>query len=129
MIIKEISGYELEKELPNTSEDFFNRSLVKFERDGEEETFHLLYVRFFEENMNETTPFEKNPIFTIGDREFLLADIVALVAFLKDEETKNRKRIYINEEKEFKKLFNDINIDYMKEIATALQQSGSFKIS
>jgi hypothetical protein len=129
MIIKEISGYELEKELPNTSEDFFNRSLVKFERDGEEETFHLLYVRFFEENMNETTPFEQNPIFTIGDREFLLADIVALVAFLKDEETKNRKRIYINEEKEFKKLFNDINIEYMKEIATALQQSGSFKIS
>ncbi|OZM57149.1 hypothetical protein CIB95_06680 [Lottiidibacillus patelloidae] len=129
MIIKKISGYELEKELPNTSEDFFNRSLVTYERDGEEETFHLLYVRFFEENMKETTPFEKNPLFTIGEREYLLADIVALVALLKDEETKNRKRIYINEENEFKKLFNNINIDYIKEIATSLQQSGSYKIN
>jgi hypothetical protein len=128
MLIKEISGYELEKELPNTSEDFFNRSIVKYESNGEEVTFHLLYVRFFEENMKETTPFQNNPIFTIGERAYSLADIVALVALLKGEENHNRKRVYINEEHQFRDLFSNVDIDYIKEIATAIQNKGSYKI-
>ena len=41
MIIKGYVGYELEKEKPNTSEDFFNRSEVTYILNGKEKTFRF----------------------------------------------------------------------------------------
>jgi hypothetical protein len=128
MKLKKISGYELEKELPNTSEDFFNRSSVTFEDAGEEKTFHLLYVRFFEENMKETTPFNENPIFSVGDKEISLTDIVALVALLKDHNNKERKRLYINEEQEFQQLFANVDKEEVLQIVTEIEQKGSYNV-
>jgi hypothetical protein len=128
MIIKEIKGYELEKELPNTSEDFFNRSIVTYEMDGEEFTLHLLYVRFYEEKMNELTPFKENPIFSIENRDYQLADVVALNALLQVKDNLKRKRVYINEEEQFKKLFSKANVEQLKEIATAIHNNGSYTV-
>jgi hypothetical protein len=120
MKILSVKGYELEKELPNTSEDFFNRSEVTFVHNGEEHTFHLLYVRYFEENMKANTPFEENPVFSIGDRDYRLADIVALTALKKFPQYMERKRMYINEEEKFAELFKDINVDEIRKMLEQL---------
>ncbi|MFE8695600.1 hypothetical protein ACFYKT_04405 [Cytobacillus sp. FJAT-53684] len=112
MLIKQCKGYELEKEKSNTSEDFFNRSEMIFEEDGQEKTLHILYVRYFDEFIQEFTPFETSPLFTVGSREVEFRDIVALVCLLKNPGFRHRKRVYINTKNEFASYFKDI--DYAK---------------
>ncbi|MGO4888272.1 hypothetical protein ACJ2A9_10980 [Anaerobacillus sp. MEB173] len=128
MLITFCEGKELEKERPNTSEDFFNRSTVKFLLDGQEKEFHLLYIRYFDEIFNSFVPFESDPIFQAGDREVTFKDIVALVCLIKNPTFAERKRIYINDQKEFQQYFQGINYDKIKEIFEALQQRGEYKL-
>lgn len=112
MLIKQCKGYELEKEKSNTSEDFFNRSEITFEEDGQEKTLHVLYVRYFDELAHEFTPFESSPIFKAGPREVEFKDIVALICLLKNPGFRHRKRVYINSKLEFAAYFQDV--DYTK---------------
>ncbi|TCJ05560.1 hypothetical protein [Cytobacillus praedii] len=112
MLIKHCKGYELEKEKSNTSEDFFNRSEITFEEDGQEKTLHVLYVRYFDELAHEFTPFESSPIFIAGSREVEFKDIVALICLLKNPGFRHRKRVYINSKLEFAAYFQDV--DYTK---------------
>ncbi|WP_137789003.1 hypothetical protein [Bacillus sp. E(2018)] len=110
MLIQLIYGIELEKEKPNTSEDFFNRSEVMYELGGKTQTFHLLYVRYFEEKLQEELiqhDFWKDYLNTYKIRE-----IVALVALTSNDSYLKRKRIYINDYDEFRDLF----INYPKEV-------------
>lgn len=111
MLIKGCTGYELQKEKPNTSEDFFNRSELVIEENGKERVFRVLYLRYFEENLQEFTPFEQNPIFKAGTREVELKDIVALACFIKHPEYRNRKRVYIKESAEFSYSLEGLNVD------------------
>lgn len=122
MILKEIKGYELEKALPNTSEDFFNRSEVTYEYDGIEKTLHVLYVRFFEEQLNDFTPFTGDPIFRIGDNDVNFKEIVALACLLKDPSLTERKRVYINSKEELASYFDEENVQQVK---IALEQLNS----
>ena len=128
MLIKRCNGYELEKEKSNTSEDFFNRSEITFEEDGEEKTLHVLYVRFFEEVLNEFTPFESNPLFTSGSREVELKDIVALVCLIKNPGFRHRKRVYINSQTEFASYFQDVDFTKLPAIFEALESKNSFDL-
>jgi hypothetical protein len=122
--IIQCKGYELEKERPNTSEDFFNRSEVHFVENGEERTFHLLYVRYFDEIFSQFTPFSEDPIFNVGGRDVYFKDIVALVCLLKNPGFRNRKRSYINSEKEMAAYFNDVDFDKLPQIFQGIENGG-----
>ncbi|WHY89072.1 hypothetical protein QNH39_17765 [Neobacillus novalis] len=128
MLIKECRGFELEKEQSNTSEDFFNRSEVTFTEDGEEKTLHVLYVRYFDEIIQEFTPYEQNSIMLQDGNEVQFKDIVALVCLLKNPGLRRRKRLYINSKYEFASYFQDINFDKLPEIFLALKQNKGYQL-
>lgn len=128
MLIKECKGFELEKEQSNTSEDFFNRSEVTFTEDGEEKTLHVLYVRYFDEIIQEFTPYEQNPIMVQDGTEVYFKDIVALVCLLKNPGLRRRKRLYINSKYEFASYFQAINFDKLSEIFLALKQNKGYQL-
>ncbi|MET3727952.1 hypothetical protein ABID52_001533 [Fictibacillus halophilus] len=120
MLIQHIDGMELEKEKPNTSEDFFNRSEVTYECNGKTQTFHLLYVRFFEEKLQEELThhdFWKNYL-----DFYKITDIAALTALLKDPAYLKRKRSYINNYEEFRKLFIQPNEELLSSHLNTLKQ-------
>ncbi|WP_374723448.1 hypothetical protein [Calidifontibacillus erzurumensis] len=124
MLIKEIKGYELEKAQPNTSEDFFNRSEVTFLDQGVEKTFYLLYVRYFDEILNEFVPFESDPLFTIDEKPIYFKDVIGLICMLKDTTLKKRKRVYINEKKDLINYCKGIDPDKLKEIVGQIMKGG-----
>ncbi|MBP2240731.1 hypothetical protein J2Z40_001290 [Cytobacillus eiseniae] len=128
MLIKQCQGYELEKEKSNTSEDFFNRSEITFEENGKEKTLHVLYVRFFDEMMEEYTPYKANPVFKAGAREVDFKDIVALVCLLKNPEFRHRKRVYINSKHEFASYFDNVDYTKLPVIFEELEASKSYSI-
>lgn len=128
MLVKRCEGFELEKEQSNTSEDFFNRSVIEFIDNGKEKTFHVLYVRFFDQQFSEITPFENDPIFHVNGKDIFFRDIVAFVCLLKNPGLRTRKRIYINEWKEFSNYFQDIQFEQIKEAFAELSVNGVFEV-
>lgn len=128
MLIKKCYGYELEKEKSNTSEDFFNRSEITFEEEGQEKTLHVLYVRFFDELFKEFTPFVSDPIFNAGGREVYFKDIVALVCLLKNPGLRHRKRIYISSQADFASYFQDVDLSKLPTIFEQLESQKSYSL-
>jgi hypothetical protein len=128
LLIKDCIGYELEKEKSNTSEDFFNRSEVTFIDESEEKTLHVLYVRYFDEFLQEFTPYQQNPIFTKDNIQVTFKDIVALVCLIKNPGLRNRKRLYINSKQEFASYFQDIDFEKLSEIVLGVKQNNNFEL-
>lgn len=128
MYIKECKGYELEKALPNTSEDYFNRSEVTYIEDGTEKTLHVLYVRYFETLMDNFTPFQEDPIFQVGSRDIYLKDTIAIVSLIQNPGNRHRKRIYINTEKEFSGLFQNVDFEKLKLLFQSVEQNKGFEL-
>lgn len=129
MRIRQCRGYELEKAQPNTSEDFFNRSEVTFWEDGEEKTLHVLYVRYFDQLFPSFTPYEQDPIFHAGGRDVYFKDIVALVCLLHNPGFRHRKRVYINEEKEFRRYFEQIEYAKLPDVFAALEAKREYELA
>lgn len=123
VLIKSCLGYELEKEKSNTSEDFFNRSEVTFVEDNKEKTLAVLYVRFFEEKLNEFTPFLANPIYQEEGLDIHLMDIVALVLLIKNPGFRHRKRVYINNQNEFSAYFQDVDFGKIIDVVKIVKQN------
>jgi hypothetical protein len=109
-----LSGIELEKEKPNTSEDFFNRSEAVYRDSGKEKSFQLLYVRFFEDQLAERLEWDKNAVMEVSGRTYAMKDIAALAALTADDQNKNKRKAYINDFDEFAKLFSDVNVNKFK---------------
>lgn len=128
MVIIGYAGYELEKAQPNTSEDFFNRSEVIYILNEQEKTFSVLYVRYFEEILQEITPFEGNPVFKIEEKDIYLRDIVALACFVKNKELREQKRVYINEVEDFQKYFDDKTVVKVQNIMAELHKNKKVEI-
>ncbi|MBD3109727.1 hypothetical protein IEO70_15415 [Bacillus sp. AGMB 02131] len=112
-------GYELIKAQPNTPEDFFTRSEVIFNLEGEERTLHVLYVAFFENEAKTVIPYSEDLLFKAGNQEYFLRDIVALIYLLHHPQGTNRKRIYVNEQSDFLEYLKNTNF---KEIESMIQQ-------
>lgn len=132
MRITEIRGYELEKAQSNTSEDFFNRSVVSFEDNGELKTFHVLYIRYFDETFAEFIPSMhqlEDPVFELGDKQITFKDLVAITCLIKNPSFRQRKRIYINTKEELAGYFEGVDIPKLKEIFEGLHHSGEYKLS
>ncbi|RSK27502.1 hypothetical protein EJF36_11755 [Bacillus sp. HMF5848] len=129
MRIVECKGYELEKEKPNTSEDFFNRSEVTYiNEEGQTKTLHVLYVRFFEEQLASITPFEQDPIITSGQIPIYFRDIVALICLLRNRELQSKRKVYINEQEDFNKYFEGLDFDKLPALLTELNLKQSVEI-
>jgi hypothetical protein len=128
LLIKDCIGYELEKEKSNTSEDFFNRSEVTFIDESKEKTLHVLYVRYFDEFLQEFTPYQQNPIFTKDNIQVTFKDIVALVCLIKNPGLRNRKRLYINSKQEFASYFQDIDFEKLTEIVLGAKRNNNFEL-
>ncbi|MDA2188222.1 hypothetical protein PDN08_10880 [Bacillus cereus] len=129
MIIKGYVGYELEKEKPNTSEDFFNRSEVTYILNGQEKTFSVLYVRYFEEVLQEITPFEGNPVYKVEEQNIYLRDIVAICCLMKDKELRAQKRLYLNNMEEFQQYFDEGTVSKVQEILAELHKNKRVEIA
>lgn len=132
MRITEIKGYELEKAQSNTSEDFFNRSEVTFEDEGEQRTFHVLYIRYFDETFAEFIPNmqqNENPIFELENEQISFKDLVAITCLIKNPSFRQRKRIYINTKEELAGYFEGINIPKLKEIFESLKRKGEYNLT
>ncbi len=119
--LKQCKGYELIKAQPNTSEDFFTRSEVTFYLDGEERTLHVLYVKFFEEQIRGLIPYSKEPLFRVGNREIYLRDIVALIYLLQHPQGKSRKRIFVNDQLQFSEYLKNANYDEIESMVRQLE--------
>ncbi|KEK23726.1 hypothetical protein [Bacillus gaemokensis] len=128
MLVIGYVGYELEKAQPNTSEDFFNRSEMTYILDGQEKTFSVLYLRYFEEILQEFTSFEGNPVFKIEEQDIYLRDIVALACFIKNKELRGQKRVYINIIEDFQKYFDDKTMVKVQEIMIQLHKNKKVEI-
>ncbi|HGH7179321.1 hypothetical protein DXB51_08290 [Bacillus cereus] len=129
MIIIGYAGYELEKAKPNTSEDFFNRSEVTYILNGKEKTFSVLYLRYFEEVLQEITPFEGNPVCKVEEQDIYLRDIVAISCIVKDKELRAQKRLYLNTIEEFKQYFNGETVVKVQEILAELHKNKRVEIA
>ena len=55
------------KESKTSFQDYYNESVAVYESEGKNRTLSIVYLRYFEEHMDEFTPFLKNPIFSRGE--------------------------------------------------------------
>ena len=129
MIIIGYAGHELEKAKPNTSEDFFNRSEVTYILNDKEKTFSVLYVRYFEEVIQEITPFEGNPVCKVEEQDIYLRDIVAICCLVKDKELRAQKRLYLNNIEEFQQYFDEGTVLKVQEILAELHKNKRIEIA
>ncbi|EJR60254.1 hypothetical protein IIO_03613 [Bacillus cereus VD115] len=129
MIIIGYAGHELEKAKPNTSEDFFNRSEVTYILNNKEKTFSVLYVRYFEEVIQEITPFEGNPVCKVEEQDIYLRDIVAICCLVKDKELRAQKRLYLNNIEEFQQYFDERTVLKVQEILAKLHKNKRIEIA
>lgn len=128
MIIKGYVGYELEKAKPNTSEDFLTDA-VTYILNGKEKTFSVLYVRYFEEVLQEITPFEGNPVYKVEEQNIYLRDIVAICCLVKDKELRAQKRLYLNNMEEFQQYFDEGTVSKVQEILAELHKNKRVEIA
>ncbi|MEE6451806.1 hypothetical protein RAH41_14620 [Gottfriedia acidiceleris] len=124
MLIYNCHGYELVKAQPNTSEDFFNRSEVEYEYNGQKIVTSVLYVRFFEEQLSEVSDL-KTRLDENGDQSVDFRDIVALALIIKNPDYRGRKRIYINELDQFVKELQGADFDKLVGYVRSIKQSSN----
>lgn len=128
MFIYNCHGYELEKAQPNTSEDFFNRSEVEYEINGERFVTHVLYVRFFEEQLSEISELNSTILYDNGEESVYFRDLVALALIIKNPAYRGRKRIYINELSQFAEELKGVDFEKLVGYARSIRQNASKRV-
>ncbi|MFC0523098.1 hypothetical protein ACFFGV_05750 [Pontibacillus salicampi] len=100
-------GYTLEKKQPNSPEDAFSLSELVYQDRQEEQKLEVTYITYFESTIAEE---EKKKLYDmIEGTPFQLKDLIALFAFIQYPEYKHRKRVFINQEANFNKLFESLH--------------------
>ncbi len=115
-------GYELEKEKPNSPEDFFNRSIVTYRQNGKTKEFQVIYLRYFEEILLEQEDEMVSMVRELLD-DYTVKDIVALLCIMQNSSFQERKRVYINSETLFLSIFKNIPFIQIKEILNKLAKN------
>jgi len=121
-------GYELVKAQSNTSEDFFNRSEVEYEYNGQKVVTSVLYVRFFEEQLPELSEVKTTVLYDNGEESIYFRDLVALAFIINNPSYRGRKRIYINEINEFVNELKGVDFDQLVGYARGIKQSTSKRV-
>jgi len=128
LFIYNCHGYELVKAQSNTSEDFFNRSEVEYEINGQKFVTSVLYVRFFEEQLPEMSEIKSTTFYDNGNETVELRDIVALAFIIKNPAYRGRKRIYINEINQFVNELEGVDFDQLVGYARGIKQNANNKV-
>ncbi len=116
MEILNFGGFEMEKEMKTSFQDYFNESYLEIMDQGRKRRFTIVYLRYFEEKMEDYTPFTGNPICTLNGRGYNLRDVFALIFFWKHPEKRKRKRIYISNGDEFSDSLKDVRKEWVEEL-------------
>jgi len=106
------AGYELTKEKPNSPEDLFNRSVVKYKEGSRIKELQILYVRYFEELLAERLSAEFADFFA----RHKVKDCLALLYLMKNTGFLPMKKVYINTESDFFNIFEDLDIQEVERI-------------
>ena len=106
------AGYELTKEKPNSPEDLFNRSVVKYKEGSRTKELQILYVRYFEELLAERLSSELADFFA----RHKVRDCLALLYLMKNTGFLPMKKVYINTESDFFNIFEDLDIQEVERI-------------
>ena len=106
------AGYELTKEKPNSPEDLFNRSVVKYKEGSRTKELQILYVRYFEELLPERLSSELADFFA----RHKVRDCLALLYLMKNTGFLPIKKVYINTESDFFNIFEDLDIQEVERI-------------
>lgn len=96
---------------------------------NQEKTFSVLYVRYFEEILQEITPFEGNPVYKVEEQDVYLRDIVAIACLVKDKELRAQKRLYLNEVTDFQRYFDEGTVVKVQEILAELHKNKRVEIA
>ncbi|MGE0998647.1 hypothetical protein ACQGR7_15935, partial [Bacillus sp. Gnz1/3] len=107
----------------------FNRSEVTYILNNKERTFSVLYVRYFEEVLQEITLFEGNTVCKVEEQDIHLRDIVAICCLLKENELRTQKRLYLNNIEEFQQYFDKETLLKVQEILAELHKNKRVEIS
>ena len=129
MLITACDGYELEKEKSNSPEDFFNRSVIQYIKDGSEKTLNVLYLRYFDEIAVSWTPYSGNPLFKTQKRDIYMADIMAMVCLIRDPNLSSQRRIYINSGDRLAAYFKDTNLSKLEEVFISIDQAKPYDMT
>lgn len=116
MEIVNFGGFEMEKEMKTSFQDYFNESYLDIIEHGRKRRFTIVYLRFFEDNMEDYTLFTGNPICTINGRGYNLREVFALIYFFKHPEKRSRKRIYISDGEVFSESLKDVRKELVEEL-------------
>ncbi|WP_088072194.1 hypothetical protein [Gottfriedia luciferensis] len=128
MFIYNCHGYELVKAQSNTSEDFFNRSEVEYEYNGERFVTSVLYVRFFEEQLPEVSDIKTTRLYDNGEESVDFRDVVALAFIIKNPAYRGRKRIYISELDQFVNELQGVDFDQLVGYVRSIKQSSNNRV-
>ena len=85
-------------------------------------------MRYFDEKVNIFTPFQQDPLFKAGTRDIYFKDIIAIVCLLKNPELRNRKRVYINSEKEFASILQGLDFNKIEEVFNHIELQNGYEI-
>ncbi|HWO75814.1 MAG TPA: hypothetical protein VNM69_07905 [Bacillus sp. (in: firmicutes)] len=116
MDIVALSGVELEKALPNSPEDGFSRSIVTYIDNNKENTFQLLYVRYFEEIIIEELPYSGQPLFISGNTPCYIRDLAAWIYLMANPEAIGKKEVYLHDETPLVEAFRQTNWEQVEKM-------------
>ncbi|MCP8616745.1 hypothetical protein [Salirhabdus salicampi] len=123
-----VNGYQLEKEMRTSPEDAFVRSEVTYFDDEKQKTFYLLYLEYFDRQFSEFTPYEHEPVMTVGDQEYHFKQIAALAALLNDSNLKYEKRRYVHDFENFKQLYEGLEWEKLNQVLMKLSDGKTYNI-
>lgn len=115
-------GYELEKEKPNSPEEFFNRSTVTYRQNGQLKEFQVIYIRYFEEVLFKQ---EEEDLSSVKEllTDYPVKDVFALLCLLQNSRFLERKRVYINSESLFLTMFKNFPYIQIREILNKMKNN------
>ncbi|WP_102027152.1 hypothetical protein [Salirhabdus sp. Marseille-P4669] len=129
MEVIQIRGYQLEKSVATSPEDAFVRSEVIYHLNKEEKTLSLLFLEYFDQKRSEFTPFNDDPIMTIGEIDYTFKDVAALAALLNNPHLSRQKRIYIHDFTHFRDLYENMDWEIVKQALLKISNDSTFHVS
>ena len=127
--IVRVHGEQLEKSSPTSPEDGFIRSEVYYKSGDEERVLTLLYLEFFQQDLSAFTPFEEDPIYTVGEKEFYFKEIAALAALINNPFLEKQKRVDKHDIEAFHKLYENIDWDTVKQAVMKIANNAGYPLT
>ncbi|WLR43785.1 hypothetical protein LC087_06565 [Bacillus carboniphilus] len=121
MLIKEVTGEELQKSQKNSPEDSFSRSIVHYIWNDKELSLSVLYVRYFEEKLLEFIHFSYPELKDINP-----PSMISITFLLTDPHCLNKHRLYISTLEELIEPYLKLNSEQIRQLKDGLMSRQPF---